>query len=135
MSEPAVMGCLAASGDVPRGRGRRLPETLAALAARDDLIRVARARFWPDASEREAATQIAVSIARYGATAWVRERLADQVPTRHAGRPAAIWWKLLSIRDHVPSPETVRRALRRAVFVNRKALHSYDHINDVETSE
>lgn len=100
----------------PRGRGRRLPETLAALAARDDLIRIARARFWPDASEREAAREIAAGIARYTGTAWVRERLADQVPTRHAGRPAAIWWKLLSIRDHVPSPETVRRALRRAAI-------------------
>ncbi|MFL9826940.1 hypothetical protein [Rhodoplanes sp. SY1] len=123
------------AGELPRGRGRRLPETLAALAARDDLIRTAREKFWPDATEREAATQIAAGIARYAASAWVRERLADQVPTRHAGRPAAIWWKVLSIRDHVPSPETVRRALRRGVFVNRRALHSYDQLNDVETSK
>jgi hypothetical protein len=95
-----------------RGRGKRLPSTLEALARRDELIRTARAQFFASLSEREAAVRIAASIGRYASTAWTRERLADTVPQRHVGKVTAIWWQLLSVHDHAPSAETVRRALR-----------------------
>lgn len=103
----------AGAGEAVRGRGRRLPATVARLAERDRLLQGARARFWPDLSEREAAREIAAAIRRYASTAWWRERVLDTVPARHAGRPAELWWRLLKVHDHPPSPETVRRAIRR----------------------
>lgn len=50
-------------------------------------------------------------IARYECTAWLRERILPECPTRHAGRPEAICWEILRLYGHTPTARTIRRVL------------------------
>lgn len=94
-----------------RGRGKRLPETLASIELRNELLREARRRFFPYCPEREAAREIASALSRFQSSAWIRERCLEVCPERHRGRLGELLWTLLHVRDHVPSFATIRNAI------------------------
>lgn len=93
-----------------RGRGR-LPSTLAALAERDRLLRVAAARFCVGLSENASATKLAAELQRFRSTAWRRDASQPTCPHRHAGSLREILYQILRTRDAPISPRTIRRAL------------------------
>ena len=95
------------------GRGRRTPRLLRQLNERDALIRQA-ARFYPGVSDREAARQIRTKLLRYQQGAWRRERAEALCPPRHADKLTALLWRLLKVRDAVPSERTIRMVLGRS---------------------
>ncbi|MFD2185005.1 hypothetical protein [Rhodoplanes azumiensis] len=95
----------------PRGRGKRLPSTLARLATRDRLVRQWRDAFLSDASALAAAETIARELTRYRAAAWTRERTADECPQRHRGRPAELAWCVLKVCDRDLSARHIRRII------------------------
>lgn len=94
-----------------RGRGRRRPDTLAALAERDRLLRQWASRFLPDASHAAAARIIYAELSRYCASGWRFERTAEQVPSRHRGRPRELAWMILCTKDNIPAERSIRRTL------------------------
>jgi hypothetical protein len=94
-----------------RGPGHRLPETLAALARRDELIREAVERFFPGASGHEAARRLHQALDLYACCAWQRERRAAECPARHIGRLTAFCWHILRAVDHVPSEPLIRKII------------------------
>ncbi len=98
-------------------RGHRLPETLAALARRDELIRQAAERFFSDASDHEAARLLHQALERYAGCAWQRERSAPECPPRHAGRLTASCWHILHAVDRVPSEPLIRKIIAGKLFV------------------
>jgi hypothetical protein len=92
-------------------RGHRLPETLHAIARRDELICEAARRYFPGASDREIARQLRTALSRYREGRWRRDRSESLCP--HAGKLPALLWCLLKTRDAVPSDRTIRLALAR----------------------
>jgi hypothetical protein len=97
--------------EAPRGRGRRLPETVERLALRDQLVRQWAQRFLPGLSALAAAEVIHRELSRYRAAGWSYERTAEDVPIRHLGRPRELAWRILRTHDALPSIRTLRRAL------------------------
>jgi hypothetical protein len=93
-------------------RGKRLPETLQAIAQRDALLREAAARFFPDATHHQAAEMLRVKLLRYQTSAWRRDRAEAECPPRLAGRLDELLWQILKTHDHTPSAVTIRRAFR-----------------------
>lgn len=91
--------------------GHRSPQTLAALAERAALLRKAADRFFPGASQREAARRLREAMSRYREGRWRRERTEPQCPVRHDEKVTALFWQLLRLHDAVPSISTIRRAL------------------------
>jgi hypothetical protein len=96
-------------------RGHRLPETLAAIARRDELICEAVKRFFPDLYDHEAAWRLHQALERYACSAWPRERAAPGMPLRHVDRLAGLCWHILDAIDHVPSVRTIRFILSRDI--------------------
>jgi hypothetical protein len=92
-------------------RGKRLPETLQAIAQRDALLREAAARFCAGATHHQAAEMLRTKLLRYQTSAWRRDRAQPECPSRLAGRLDALLFQILRTRDHVPSGVTIRRAL------------------------
>ena len=97
-------------------RGRRSIGLLAALGQRDRLLIEAAARFYPGCSQRETARLIHIALSRFRDGRWRRDRIEALCPVQHRGKLTATLWRLLKVRDHVPSEMTIRRAL----FVNRQ---------------
>jgi hypothetical protein len=95
-------------------RGHRSPQTLLLIDERDAFLREA-ATFFPGLSDRETARRIRSALARYQGGRWRRERTEATCPGRCRGLDAVLW-RLLKVRDHVPSEMTVRR-----LFLNHKA--------------
>jgi hypothetical protein len=108
MTAPLRTDDLANAEPVDR-RGRRLPETIAARAERDRLICEAAAMF-PGASDREVARKLHSAIDLYRCTAWLRER-GERPSPRHA-----ILWAILSVIDHTPSAELIRKIVSERAF-------------------
>ena len=98
-------------------RGHRLPETLAALARRDELIREAVERFFPGASGHEAARLLHQALGRYACAAWQRERSAAECPARHVGRLSELCFHILRAVDRVPSEPLIRKIIAGKLFV------------------
>jgi hypothetical protein len=95
-------------------RGHRSPNTLLLLPERKHYLREA-ARFFPMCSQREQARRVRIALLRYQGGRWRRERIETTCPARCRDLDAVLW-KLLKVRDHVPSEMTIRR-----LFVNHGA--------------
>ena len=98
-----------------RGRGHRAPATLAALAARDRLLRETARLYFAGLSDNEAAHRLHDALARYAGGGWRRERAAEVCPARYGGRLTAHCWRILKARDATPSARSVRRILASGV--------------------
>lgn len=92
-------------------RGKRLPETIEAIALRDALLREAAARFCAGMTDHQASALLHVKLLRYQTSAWRRDRAEAECPLRLAGRLDAVLWQILKTHDHVCSAMTIRRAL------------------------
>jgi hypothetical protein len=95
------------------GRGHRTVATLSLIAERDRLLVEAAAKFYSGLSGREAARHLRVALLRYREGAWRRTRAEAVCPARNLGRLEELLWRLLKVRDHVPSDRSVRTALAR----------------------
>ncbi len=93
------------------GPGKRLPETKALLARRDNLLREV-GKFYPG-STRERAKAICSDWTNYAANAWERDRKSETCPERHRGTKYAIYFALLAAHLPVRRPDLIRRVLGR----------------------
>ncbi|MCK1669671.1 MULTISPECIES: hypothetical protein [unclassified Bradyrhizobium] len=102
---------LAALRDALRTRpGQRTPETLAALAERDRLVRELAARCYPGLCRHQQSMRIHDELARYASTTWTRTR-ADLV-CRHRDDRRRLIWQILKMRGgHVPAVRTINDIL------------------------
>jgi hypothetical protein len=96
--------------DVMPGRGKRLPETRAALSARDMLLHEAARLHFPG-KDRPAATLLRGALLRYQKSRWLRSTCADSVCPHEANSLYAILWAILKLHDYTPSTRTIRRAV------------------------
>jgi hypothetical protein len=99
------------AADVAFGLRRQRADMLAAIKARDYVLRDAAKNLPPSLTLAEAAGQLHRELSRYSASAWRRERLLDQCPARHRWE-----WQALRLRDAVPSTRSIRRVLANARF-------------------
>jgi hypothetical protein len=95
------------------GPGCRTPQTLLLIDERDALVRDA-ARFYPGLSHREIARRLRTALLVYRDCRWRHDQSELTCPPQHAGKLTAVLWKLLKVRDFVPSERTVRAALSQA---------------------
>jgi hypothetical protein len=98
---------------VPDGRGHRSPQTLLLIDERDGLLREA-ARFYPGASDREAARLIRAALSRYRDGRWRRDRSEATCPVQHRDKLVQTMWRVLKVRDAIPSDRTIRAVLARS---------------------
>ncbi|PVE22305.1 hypothetical protein DC522_21730 [Microvirga sp. KLBC 81] len=93
------------------GPGQRTLATQAALALRNDLLREAAIRFYPDLPPSAQARELARDLQRYAATGWLRERMHDACPVRHVGKQGELLWRILKARDNPLRPRAIRKIL------------------------
>jgi hypothetical protein len=108
MTAPLRASHLANAEPIDR-RGRRLPETLAALVERDRLLVEAARQFCFGESFNAAALTLHTAIARYRETRWQYQR-SEQWP-RHRNPLNFFCWRVLKAHDATPSARTIRRVL------------------------
>jgi hypothetical protein len=84
-----------------------------ALDERDRFL-IEAARFFPGASDREAARQLHTALLRYRETAWRRDRAEALCPPRYAGTVKATLFFVLKAHDRVPGDRTIRSVLARS---------------------
>jgi hypothetical protein len=101
-------------------RGRRLPETLARIEQRDDLIVEAAEKFFPGLSASAAAEALRRALARYADCAWRRDAATPRCPDRHRGRIEGACWEILSVHARVPATRTIRLALGKTIRCQRE---------------
>jgi hypothetical protein len=92
-------------------RGKRLPETLAAIETRNLLMIEAVERFAPGASSLSQGHELHHALRRFECGAWRRDKIADACPARWSGRLEAYLWAILRARDHVPSVSAIRQII------------------------
>ncbi|UPK31875.1 hypothetical protein IVB18_05325 [Bradyrhizobium sp. 186] len=86
--------------------GQRRPETLAAIAERDRLIRALAITCFADLCRHQQSVRIHDALVRYAATTWVRARV--DVECRHADHRRRLLWQILKTRGgHVPAVRTI----------------------------
>lgn len=85
-------------------------QSAAQIAARDQLLRLAALRFWPDVGVTEQARHLALALGRYHAGRWQRERSANENPHR-GDTLAGYLWQLLRLRDRCIGERQIARAL------------------------
>lgn len=98
------------SEHVAAGRRRSLVLTRA-NAERDALLVDGLARFFAGLPKRAAASEFAAQWRRYEATGWLRDRTCQELPPRHAGSIAEVFWRALKICPHSLSAERLRRLM------------------------
>ena len=98
------------------GRGHRSPQTLLMLDERDAMLREAAAMFFPGDSMNATAKQLHRALDRYCCGAWLRERVAITLPSRHLGRLDGFCWRLLRTVNRVPGESRIRQIISRGVF-------------------
>lgn len=99
------------TGLAGRRRGRPTTDETPSLLERNAILRAWAVRLfagWPAAT---AADAIRVTLIRYRATAWERERVADEVPPHRLGRAGEFAWRALKAHDAVPASRTIRRII------------------------
>ncbi|MHC6150545.1 hypothetical protein ACVSQB_01990 [Bradyrhizobium elkanii] len=108
------------AGDLTAEQRRKFAQALrelrlapARFTERDELILAARRTFFSKLSARQAATEIATGLARYAATAWLRDRTAEVCPDRIAGHVNGAYWRILK---SVPRP-VCREKIRKIVGI------------------
>jgi hypothetical protein len=103
-------GSLDAALGLAATRGGRSWRTRAATAQRDELVRDAVRRFFPNESASRQAERLAEALARYRAGPdWRRDRAAAEIPYQATLRGHA--WTILKARDHALSAERIRKIL------------------------
>jgi hypothetical protein len=95
------------------GVGQRSIATQVALARRNAILCEAARRFWPGSKAR-AARELSSALRQYEATAWRRERIHDEVPSRHKRHVQAYCWLALREWPQPLSAAHIRRILRCA---------------------
>jgi hypothetical protein len=129
--EPLEIRSAPALPAVSRGRGRRLPSTLAALDRRDDLLRQAFRRFFPvGTTYSEGADVLHQRLSIYLSSGWRNERSSEHCPQRFAGRLAEYVWLILQAHPVVPASRTIRGIL--AIRGQRADASSDHHPNSSE---
>jgi hypothetical protein len=98
------------ASDIALGIRRQRGDMLAAIKARDCILRDATAML-PRLPLIEAANRIHIAMVRYRESTWRHERHLDECPRRHRGTLREMAWQALRLRDHVPSPRSIRRIL------------------------
>ena len=98
----------AAFGLASSGPGWRLAMR---LDLRDDLIRRAAEKFYPDQPAAMQAAEMAQAWARYTASGWKRERAHAAVPACRQGKVEAAFWRILRCRDWTLSERAIRAIL------------------------
>jgi hypothetical protein len=91
-------------------RGRRSNQTYLQIYERNRYL-VEAARHFPNQSDREVARRLRYRLAVYRDGRWRRTRSETWCP-HPPDRLEATLWKLLRVRDAIPSEMTIRRALR-----------------------
>jgi hypothetical protein len=129
VNRPLVRLALTDAKPLPRGPGHRTEATIAALDARNRLLREAASRFC-NGSTRAAASMLHTTLARYHELGWRRDRSEIECPARHCGKVNELCWSIFKQRDAVPSIATVRRVLGRKTQSPRADGHG-----ERETSE
>ncbi len=117
--------------DYAPGAGKRLPETKALLARRDDLLKRI-AKFYTG-SGRARAVAIAEGWSRYATTAWPRDRDADACPRRHMGTPQAVHFDLMKLSLMPLSAESIRKIVGSEA--NLTLTHDSDDCGSLERGE
>jgi hypothetical protein len=97
-----------------RGRGRRLPATMATIYIRNALLVEMAKLFHRGASNHAAAAAIRKRLALYRAGAWRRHCAEETLPAALVGKIEELLWFVLKQRDAVPSERTIRAALDAA---------------------
>ncbi len=82
----------------------------AALASRDRALLDA-GEFLPSLTSHARAAALHSELTRYQTSAWSRDRILDNCPTRYVGTIRANLWHALKANDAVPSARTIRRLL------------------------
>ena len=93
------------AGSVDRALG------LSRTAGRDEMIRAAVGRYYPDMPSSAAADKFHTDWSRFSSSAWQREQYLQECPQRHAGTIRETFWHLLRMRDAVLSARQIRRVL------------------------
>jgi hypothetical protein len=82
-----------------------------AINERDRYLRVAADRFCAGMSDRAAGEMLRKKLARYREGAWRRDRSEPLCPPRHRGSIAELLWRVLKVRDSLPSERLIRLVL------------------------
>jgi hypothetical protein len=91
-------------------RGKRHPETIAKLSARDSLLHEAARLHFPRIKDSPAAILLRGALLRYQSSQWRRACEASICP-HQADSLYAILWQILRLHDFTPSARTIRRAI------------------------
>ncbi|MET4198750.1 hypothetical protein ABIA95_002750 [Bradyrhizobium sp. LA8.1] len=97
----------------PAGPGHRLPMTLLHLRVRDLFLRAAAEIHCAGISNHAAAEWLHKRLARYRECGWQRDRIAETVPPRLAGRVEGLLFCVLKCSDRLVSSRLVRAVLAR----------------------
>lgn len=94
------------SGSVDQALG------LSRTMGRDEIIRAAAKRFYPNMPTSAAADRFHTEWSRFASSAWHREQYSHQeCPSRHIDTIRETFWRLLRMRDAVLSARQLRRIL------------------------
>ena len=99
-----------------RGHGRT-PRVQLMIDERNRYLRAA-AKFYPGCGDREVARQLRAALMRYRNGRFRRDRSDLTCPVQHKGKLVEILYRLLRVKDHVPSEITIRRALTGVVVIH-----------------
>lgn len=81
------------------------------LQQRDDLLRAAATRHFPNPSRNWQADRLSEALERYKTSAWrQRDQWAETCP-HEPGSRAGDLWRILRLSSHIPSARTLRRLL------------------------
>jgi hypothetical protein len=97
--------------DIELGLRYQRADMLAAIKARDCILRGAALIMMPGLPLIEAANRIHRAMLRYRESAWQRERQLDTCPPRYRGTLREMAWQALRLWDAVPSASRIRRIL------------------------
>ncbi len=98
------------------GPGHRTPATLLAIDERDRYLREA-AAFCAGMTDAAAAAYLRERLCRYRSAGWRRDYAENLCPPRLAGRIDAVLWKVLKVKDSIPSERLIRLVLARATDI------------------
>lgn len=103
----------------PVGAGHPTPAEMLSRNERDRYLIAAADRYCVGMSDNSTADYLVVRLARYRATAWLREGPETRCPARHRGSITEFFWMILKARDRVPGARLVREVLRASKRARR----------------
>jgi hypothetical protein len=92
--------------------GHRTASTRLAYEKRDELLRLTAFHHYPEKSLAEQARRLHAELSKYAVSAWQRERVLDEAPSRYReGDVRLLCWRILKAVDHVLTVEAIRKIL------------------------